>query len=183
MVEAVPAEVADVVLRQVSNELASGNYEITLVHRYYAEPPVNAVELDRAFHAHGLKVPRVRVDRPASGASLDQLREDWTGRARWSVVELVAYWAIELALLVGGLYALYRSSSTFRQRLREAPRRSFAGPIAVQVGLFSVAVLSLGSPTWPVLLGLIAPVTLGVWAFELGAYIWVRYRLRTGHEF
>jgi hypothetical protein len=167
----------------VSNELASGDYEITLVHRYYADPPVNAEELKSAFSAHELKAPLVRVSRPASGASLDQLREDWTTRARWSVVRLFAYWAIEFAFLSGGLYTLYRTTFTFRQRLRAVPRGSFAGPIALQVGLFGVAVLCLGSFTWPALLGLVAPIILGVWIFELGSYIWARHRSRVAHEF
>lgn len=183
VVEAVPAEVGDFVLRRVSNALVSGAYEITLTHRYYAKPPVSAAELDTAFSAHELKVPLVRVGRTASGASIDQLREDWTARARWSTVKLLAYWAIDFALLVGGLYALYRTSATFRQRLREVPRRSLARPIAVQLVLFVLAVLSLGSPTGPVLLGLVAPVILGAWVFELGSYIWVRYRLKAAHEF
>ena len=183
VVEAVPADVAEVVLRRVSNELASGDYEITLLHRYYAELPVTAEELNRAFSALEHKAPRILVSRTAAGAGLDQLREDWTGRARRSVVELCAYWAIEFTLLAGGLYALYRTTTTFRQRLRDAPRRSVLGPVGLQVGLFVVAVLSLGAPTWPVLLGLVAPMVLGVFIFELGSYVWARRRQKVEHEF
>lgn len=182
VVESVPVEVAELVLRRVSTELVSGDYEVTLEHRYYAAPPVSAEELNRAFGQHELKAPRVRVSR-TSGANVDQLRADWAERSRRSVIGLFAYWATEVALLVGALYALYRTISAFRRRLQEVPRRSFVGPLLLQLGLLALAILSLGSPTWPVLLALVAPVILVVWVCELGAYTWVRYRSRAAHEF
>lgn len=182
VVEDVPADVAEVLLRRVSNELGSGDYEVNLVHRYYAELPANAEELTRALAAHELKAPHVRVSRPAADSSLDQLREDWSGRARRSLLALFAYWAFELALLAGGMYVLYRTTSIFRQRLRLVRPASLAGPIAFQVGLFALAIFCLGSMTGPVLLSLVAPVIPIVWLFELGAYFWVRHRSRRANE-
>ena len=179
VVEAVPVDVAEVLLRRVSNELGSGDYEVTLVHRYYADPPVNAEELTRALAAHELKAPRVRISRLSAGSSPDQLREDWTGQARWSLFRLFAYWTFELALLIGGLYVLYRTTSIFRQRLKLVRRVSLAGPIAFQVGLFVLAIFGLGSMSGPFLWSLVAPVILVIWLFEIGAYFWMRHRSRS----
>lgn len=176
VVEAVPTALAEVLLSRVSKELMSGDYEITLTHRYYAEPPVSAQELKQALDAPELRALSVRLAPLPADTGMTQLREEWTNKAHRSLADVIVYWAIELALAVAALYLLYRTMSTYRQRLRRTSPTTLRGPLAVQSGLFLVGCLSLVSPTWPALLGLVAPLVLLAWAFEIGTYVWARRR-------
>ncbi|PWF47600.1 hypothetical protein [Massilia glaciei] len=153
---------------------------MTLVHRYYSDPPVSAVELTRAFASHELSPPRLTIKPLVPGVSLEQLRKDWSGRARSSVIELVAYYAFEFILLAAGLYALYRTAAAYRRRLLSVSQEPLAGPIALQIAVFAFAVACLGSFSGPVFFGLLAPVVLVVWGYELAVYGLARYRSRSG---
>jgi hypothetical protein len=183
VVEDVHADVAEVLLHRLSNELGSGIYEVTLVHRYYADPPVSAQELSQAFAADQFRAPRVHVGQPAVGSSLDQLREDWVRRAWWSLWALFTHWAFEFALVAGGMYVLYRTTAIFLQRLRLARPASLAGPIALQAGFFALTILCLGFIAGPVLPGMMVLVIPPLWVYELGAYFWARHRSRSANEF
>lgn len=182
LVESVPPDVAVILLGRVSTQMASGEYEITLVHRYYGDPPVNGEELARAFGTHELRAPRLTIRQLTPGTNLEALREEWLGRARRSLIELVAYWAVELILLVAGLFGAYRTTVSFRARLLRQRAGSVAVPVAIQLGLFVLAVLSFGSFVAPVLVGLVAPVLLLIWLYELVAYVISRYRIKTANE-
>lgn len=183
MVEPVPLDATSVLLKRVSNEVSSGEYEVTLVHRYYGEPPVTAEELGRAIGAHELKAPRVTVRQLAAGTNLEALQDEWRSRSNRAMMELVAYWAIELVALAAGLVGLYRTTVAYRRGLRRVVSGSVAGPLALQFVLFVVAVLCLGSPTWPILVGVVAPVVVVVWVYELAMYLFARYRRTIANEF
>ena len=76
IVESVPSDVAQVVVDRALKAPLAGEYEITLVHRYYSDPPVSAEELTRAFAAHELKVPRTSVRSLTAGTNVQQLRDE-----------------------------------------------------------------------------------------------------------
>ena len=101
VVEDSSADVAAVLLSHVSAQMFSGAYEITLIHRYYSDPPVSSEELARAFGAHELRAPQVSVQRLAPQANLTNLRNEWESRSRNSMLALVGYWTLELLLISG----------------------------------------------------------------------------------
>ncbi len=184
VVESVPTDAARVVLERVASNALSGEgeYEVTLVHRYYSDPPVSAEELKRAFASHELKAPRVAVKALPVGTNLEKMRDEWSQRARNSLIGLLAYWAFELVLLGAALYTVYRATAAYRRRLQGVSPGPLAGPVALQIAVFVLAMVCLGSFTGPVLIGLAAPAVLAVWVYELGVYGWSRYRRRVAHE-
>lgn len=182
VVEPVSPDTQKVLLTRIG-EVKPGVYEATLVHRFYSEPPVNASELASAFSAHELRAPRLEVQGLASETNLGALREQWESQSQKDFWALVGYWGIELVLLCAALYVTYKTASTYRKRLRNAMHRQLFGPVLLQLCVFAVGVLSLGSPTWPALIGFIAPLLLLVWLYELVAYLLQRFVRRPANEF
>lgn len=162
VVEPVSPDTQKVLLTRIG-KVKPGLYEVTLVHRFYSEPPVNASDLASALNAHELRAPRLTVRDLAADTNLDALREQWESQTRKEFWALVGYWGIELLLLCAALYVTYKTTSTYRKRLRNAMHRQLFGPVLLQLCVFVVGVLSLGSPTWPALVGFIAPLLLLVW--------------------
>jgi hypothetical protein len=182
LVESPTPETSSVVLNRVSNEVSSGMYEVTLVHRYYGKPPVSGEELAGAFNAHVLRAPRVTVRQLAADTNLDELRDEWTSSAHRSMLKLVGYWSIEVLLLAAGLFAVYRTTSNYRKRLRGVLPGRLATPVGVQVGLFVLAVLSLSDPMWPILIVFVVPILLVVWLYELTMYLILRFRRKASNH-
>lgn len=116
VVEPVAADVAKVVLDQFLAGALPGAYELTLVHRYYAEPPASASELQRAFAVEGQNAPRVIVKPLPEGADLAALHSDWSRRASNSHLKLLAYWVVNLVLSGAVLHLLYRAIGWVRNR-------------------------------------------------------------------
>ena len=116
VVEPVAADIAKVVLDQFLAGALPGAYELTLVHRYYAEPPASASELQRAFAVEGQNAPRVIVKPLPEGADLAALHSDWSRRASNSHLKLLAYWVVNLALSGAVLHLLYRAIGWVRNR-------------------------------------------------------------------
>jgi hypothetical protein len=56
-------------------------------------------------------------------------------------------------------------------------------PLSVQAVLFLLGFLSLASPIWPILVGLIAPLVLIVGAYELGLFFFYWHKRRAANEF
>lgn len=182
VVESVAPDTQNVLLTRIGR-VKPGVYEATLVHRFYSEPPVTASELAGAFNAHELRAPRLTVHDLASDTNLDALREQWESQSRKDDWALAGYWGIELLLLFVALYVTYRTTSAYRNRLRTTMHRRFIGPVLLQFCVFFVGLLSLGSQTGPALVGLIAPVLLLVWLYELVAYLLQRFVRRPVNEF
>lgn len=160
-----------------------GVYEVTLVHRFYGEPPVSASDLAEAFKAHELRAPRLTIRDLASDTNLDALRDEWVGQSRKDSWALAGYWGIELSLLCTALFVTYRTASTYRKRLRTATHKGLNGPVLLQLCVFAVGLLSLGSPTGPALIGFMVPMLLLVWLYELVGYILHRFVRRPANEF
>ena len=182
VVEAVAPDTQEVLLTRIGR-VKPGLYEVTLVHRFYSEPPVNASELQGALNAHELRAPRLTVRDLASDTNFDALREQWESQSRKDGWALAGYWGIELLLLSVALYVTYRATSAYRKRLRTKMPRRFIGPVLLQFCVFVVGLLSLGSQTGPALVGLIAPVLLLVWLYESVAYLLQRFVRRPVNEF
>lgn len=182
VVEAVAPDTQDVLLTRIGR-VKSGLYEVTLVHRFYSKPPVNASELQGAFNVHELRAPRLTVRELASDTNFDALREQWESQSRKDGWALAGYWGIELLLLFVALYVTYRTTSAYRKRFRTKMSRRFIGPVLLQFCVFIVGLLSLSSQTGPALVGLIAPVLLLVWLYELVAYLLQRFVRRPVNEF
>lgn len=182
VIESVPPDTQKVLLTRIG-EVRPGVYEVTLVHRFYSDPPVNASDLASAFNAQGLRAPRLKVQELASETNLVALRDQWESQSREDFWALVGYWVIELLLLCAALYVTYKTTSTYRRRLRNKMQRQLFRPVLLQLCVFVVGVLSLGSPTWPALVGFIAPLLVLVWLYELVAYLLQRFVRRPVNEF
>ena len=105
-----------VVLDQCLAGALPGAYELTLVHRYYAEPPASASELQRAFAVEGQNAPKVMVKPLSEGTDLAALHSEWSRRASNSHLKLLAHWIVNLALSGAVLYLLYRAFGWLRNR-------------------------------------------------------------------
>ncbi|MBI3100112.1 MAG: hypothetical protein HYY98_00930 [Burkholderiales bacterium] len=116
VVEPVAADVVKVVLDQCLAGALPGAYELTLVHRYYAEPPASASELQRAFAVEGQNAPKVMVKPLSEGTDLAALHSEWSRRASNSHLKLLAHWIVNLALSGAVLYLLYRAFGWLRNR-------------------------------------------------------------------
>ncbi len=182
VVESVAPDTQNVLLTRIGR-IKPGVYEVTLVHRFYSEPPVDASELAGAFNAPELRAPRLTVRDLASDTNFDALREQWETQSRKDDWALAGYWGIEISLLFVAFYVAYRTTSAYRKRLRTKMPRRFVGPVLLQLCVFAVGLLSLGSQTGPALVGLIAPVLLLVWLYELVAYLLHRFVRRPVNEF
>lgn len=178
----VTSDTARAVLERASLNAPSGTYEVTLVHRYYSDPPVSAEELNQAFASHELKAPQVTVKALPTGTSLEQMRDEWSQRALNSLIGWLAYWAFELVLLGAALYTAFRATTAYRRRLQGVNPGPLTSPVALQIAVFGLAVACLGSFTGPVLIGLAAPAVVAVWVYQLGLYGWSRYRRGAAHE-
>lgn len=183
VVEPVPVDTQSVILARIGEVKRPGVYEVTLVHRFYGEPPVNASDLSKAFNAEEFRAPRLTVQDLAPDTNLNELREQWVSRSVKESWALAGYWGIELLLLCAALFITYRTTSTYRKRLRNATHGRLIGPVLLQFCVFAFAVLSLGSPTWPVLVGLTAPLMLIILLYELALYLLQRFMRRTANEF
>lgn len=182
VVEPVPTDTEGVILNRIGEVKRPGNYEVTLVHRFYGEPPVSASDLLQSFGAEELRVPRLTVQDLAPDTNLDELREQWVSRSLKEAWSLAGFWGIELLLLCAALFVTYRATSTYRTRLSSTPRKSLIGPVLLQLCIFAVGMFSLGSQTWLVLVGLVAPLVLVVLLYELALYLLHRFR-RAANEF
>lgn len=182
VVEPVPVDTQDVILNQMGEAKRDGVYEVTIVHRFYSEPLVNASDLALAFIAHELKAPHLKVKTLASDTNLSVLREQWVARSRWDLLAVSAHWGVELLILCFAISVTYRTISAFHQRLRSASHARLRGLVLVQLGIFLIGFLSLGTPTSLVLVGLMAPAMLLVWLYELVAYLLHRFTRRPTNE-
>lgn len=183
VVEPIAPDTQNVILSRMGKVKHPGVYEVTLVHRFYGEPPVSASDLAEAFNAHELRAPRLTIRDIASDTNLDALRDQWVSQSRKDSWALAGYWGIELTLLCAALFVTYRTTSTYRRRLRTATHKRLIGPLLLQLCVFAVGLSSLGSPTGPALVGFIAPLLLLVWLYELVAYLLQRFVRRPANEF
>jgi hypothetical protein len=183
VVESVPADTQSVILKRIGEVKRPGVYEVTVVHRFYGEPPVNASDLSKAFNAEEFRVPRLTVQDLAPDTNLSELREQWASRSLKESWTLAGYWGIELLLLCVALFVSYRTITAYRKRLRNATHGRLIGPVLLQLCIVVIGVLSLGSPTWPMLVGLIAPLMLIILLYELVSYLIQRFVRRTINEF
>lgn len=176
-------DVSAAIAKQYAGSLGPGKFEVKLTHRYYGSPPESGVELSRALAGGELRAPRSSVARLSEQTQMSQLRTDWDGRARSSLLSHIANWVLEIALLVLGLLATLRTMWTYRRRLTGQVPGRVLSPLAWQFGLFVLAALVLvSSPTGPFLVGLVAPILLLVWVWEAGMFVWLSQRRRRAHE-
>ncbi len=182
VVEPVPTDTEGVILSRIGEVKRPGIYEVTLVHRFYGEPPVSASDLLKSFGAEEFRVPRLTVQDLAPDTNLDELREQWVSRSLKEAWSLAGFWGIELLLFCAALFVTYRTTSIYRTRLRSTPRGRLIGPVLLQLCVFAVGVFSLGSQTWLVLVGLVAPLVLVILLYELASYLLQRFR-RAANEF
>lgn len=182
VVEPVPTDTESVILSRIGDVKRPGVYEVTLVHRFYGETLVGASDLLKSFGAEEFRAPRLTVQNLAPDTNLDELREKWASRSLKEAWSLAGFWGIELLLLCAALFVTYRTTSTYRTRLRSTPRERLIGPVLLQLGVFFVGVFSLGSQTWLVLVGLVAPLMLVILLYELASYVLLRFVRRTANE-
>lgn len=182
VVEPVPADTQSVILARIGEVKRPGIYEVTLVHRFYGEPPVNAPDLSMAFNAEKFRAPRLTVQGLALDTNLDELREQWISRSSKESLALAGSWGIELLVLCTALFVTYRTTSIFHTRLRNATHERLIGPVLLQISVFSLGVLSMGSLTGPVLVGLIAPLILVILLYELASYSLQLFRRKTANK-
>jgi hypothetical protein len=183
VVESVPADTQSVILKRLDDVKRPGVYEVTLAHRFYGEPPENASDLSKAFNAEELRMPRLSVQALAPDTNLNELREQWVSRSLKESWALAGNWGIELLLLCAALFVTYRTTSAYRKRLHNATHGLLIGPVLLQFCLVALGVLSLGSPTWPILVGLTAPLVLIILLYELVSYLIQRFVRKTANEF
>lgn len=174
VVETISPDTKNVLLARIG-EIKPGAYEVALIHRFYSEPPVNASDLAEAFNAHEFRAPRLAVRELSMDTNFDALREQWESRSRRDSWVLAGNWGIEILFLCAAIYVTYRTTSTYRKRLRTAIDRRLFGPVLLQFFVFFVGLLSLGSPSWPALVGFITPLLPLVWLYELVAYLLLRF--------
>lgn len=182
VVEPVPTDTESVILSRIGEVKRPGIYEVTLIHRFYGEPPVSASDLLKSFGAEKFRVPRLTMQDLAADTNLDELREQWVSRSLKEAWSTAGFWGLELLLLCTALFVTYRTTSTYRTRLRSTPRGRLIGPVLLQLCVFAVGVFSLGSQTGLVLVGLVAPLVLVILLYELASYVLQRFR-RAANEF
>lgn len=168
LVEKVPADVQLAVQQQLDAPLATGAYEITLIHRYYSDPPVTAQELNHVFTEQSLRKPRMSVRVLAASSDLEALEGDWVRRERAQYLRMLGVWAIEGSMLLVFLVGAYATTRTFQKRLRDGGRSGLLRPVLLQIMFFAAALLSLALFGMPILIGLTAPLWVAVWLYEAG---------------
>lgn len=183
VVESVPANTQSVILTKIGEVKRPGVYEVTLVHRFYGEPPVNASELSKAFSVGEFREPRLTVQELAPDTNLNELQEQWVSRSLKESWALAGYWAVELLLLCAALYVAYRATAAYRSRVHNPTHGRLIGPVLLQLSVAGIGVLSLSSPTLPMLVGLTAPLMLIILLHELLTYLIQRFARRATNEF
>lgn len=181
-VESAPTDVQSALLQRLDHPMAVGIYEVTLVHRYYGTPPVTGSELVNAFNGDKFRAP-LTIKELDGATNLEQLEQGWVSQERWGFARMVAHWIVEISLLGACLAATYLSTRTYRRRLLGLQPGSLEKPIALQVAIFGLAIVSIGSFSLPALVGLVAPVLLVVWLYEAITYSWRRFGRRRTSEF
>jgi hypothetical protein len=176
-VESVDSKTGTLIAGRIPNKYASRFIEVNLTHRYYGNPPKNDQELDRALQETDFRAPRISIKQLPSGTTLSAIRSDLESQAMSSKLESLTYWSVEIISVLFGVLVLYRSVTVFRKRLTGVNSGNLLTPIAFQVVVLMLAVACLLSPIWLILFGLLAPLSLLVFIFELSAYIRKRIRL------
>lgn len=171
VVESVPTDTQSVILTRIGEIKRPGVYEVTLVHRFYGELPVDASDLSKAFESAKIRVPQLTVQNIASDTNLNELREQWVRRSWKESLVFAGYWGIELLLLCAALFVAYWTTSAYRKRLRNVKQGRLIGPVLLQLCVVAIGLISLAAPTWPVLVGLSTPLMLIILLYELVSYL------------
>lgn len=185
VVESAPEDLFQVITRQVKQQQVArldGLIQVTVIHRFYGDPPSSAEDLARAFAGKDLRAPRIQVQKIDNNKSVPELKAAWEHRARKVLVSTVIYRSIDWGLLAGGLILLFKTIATYRRNLityfdGKRENAGVARPLIIQTILFVVSSFFL-IMLWDFpLIALTAPLLLLVWIFE--ASISVVYWLKS----
>ncbi len=175
LVEEVPPDTESVILSRVGELKRPGMYEVTVAHRFYGQAPVDANQLSEAFHADAFRMPRLTVQSLDVATHLDVLHEQLDRQSGEEFWKNIGYWVVELLLLCVGIVITYGTTSSFRKRLRNPVHGRKIVPVLLQVLAFAISMLTFGSPTSPILVGLVAPVLLVILLYEGACYLHQRF--------